>query len=81
MKVFSILVVISSQIATSILGGYAQKTSLSKEAIAEIESETVQVGDIDVGYKMFGEGEPIVLITGYGATMDLWCPEMLAGLA
>ena len=81
MKVFSILVVILSLIATSILGGCAQKTSLSKEAIAEIESKTVQVGDIDVGYKMFGEGEPIVLITGYGATMDLWCPEMLAGLA
>jgi len=81
MKVFSIMVTVLSLIATSILGGCAQKTSLSKEAIAGIESKTVQVGDIDVAYKMFGEGEPIVLITGYSATMDLWCPEMLAGLA
>ena len=81
MKVFSILVAILSLIAASILGGCAQNTSLSQAAIAEIESKTVPVGDIDVGYKMFGEGEPIILITGYGATMDLWCPEMLAGLA
>jgi len=30
---------------------------------------------------MFGEGEPVILIMGYGATMDLWCPEMLAEIA
>lgn len=48
------------------------------------DTETVQmvkVGDINVAYKVFGEGEPLVLITGYSTTMDTWDPRFLEALA
>lgn len=41
----------------------------------------VQVDDIDVAYKEFGEGDPLVLITGYSTTMDTWDPRFLEALA
>jgi pimeloyl-ACP methyl ester carboxylesterase len=43
--------------------------------------EEIQVDDITVGYKTFGAGEPLVLITGYMATMDIWDPLFLERLA
>jgi pimeloyl-ACP methyl ester carboxylesterase len=44
-------------------------------------SEEIQVDDITIGYKTFGAGEPLVLITGYIATMDMWDPLFLERLA
>jgi pimeloyl-ACP methyl ester carboxylesterase len=41
----------------------------------------VQVGDIEIAYKVFGKGEPIVLIHGYGGSMDVWAPQLLEVLA
>lgn len=43
--------------------------------------QTVRVADIDVAYKSFGSGEPLVLITAYIATMDTWDPFFLETLA
>ncbi|MEI7433486.1 MAG: alpha/beta hydrolase [Methanomicrobiales archaeon] len=43
--------------------------------------KTVRVNDIEVGYKDFGQGTPLLLIMGYGSTMDLWPPEVLANLS
>ena len=45
-----------------------------------IDTRTVKVGDIDVAYKIFGKGEPLLLIPGFSATMDVWDPIMLAKL-
>jgi len=42
---------------------------------------TVKVGDIDMAYKAFGTGTPLVMITGYSTTMDTWQPEFLQALA
>jgi len=47
----------------------------------KVETKMVHVGDIDIAYKMFGEGEPLLLIMGYSGTMDLWPPEVLQELA
>ncbi|MHB8894090.1 MAG: alpha/beta fold hydrolase [Candidatus Geothermincolia bacterium] len=41
----------------------------------------VKVGDIDVAYKQFGEGDPLIMITGYSTTMDTWDPRFLQALA
>ena len=41
----------------------------------------VKVGDIDIAYKTFGQGEPLFAITGNGDTMDLWSPLFIEGLA
>ncbi len=42
---------------------------------------TVHVDDIDIAYRESGQGKPLILITGYGATMDLWPPGVIANLS
>jgi pimeloyl-ACP methyl ester carboxylesterase len=39
-----------------------------------------RIGDIFVAYKDFGRGDPLVLINGFGATMDTWNPPILGAL-
>ena len=45
------------------------------------EVERVPVGDIDIAYRVLGQGDPIVLIMGYGSTMDMWDPLFLDNLS
>ncbi len=49
--------------------------------IQNIPLKKVHVGDIDVAYKMFGKGDPIILIQGLGGSMDSWEPSILKELA
>jgi pimeloyl-ACP methyl ester carboxylesterase len=49
--------------------------------IQDISLEKVRVGDIDVAYKMFGKGEPILLFNGASDGMDAWDPSFLTGLS
>ncbi|MGE5661325.1 MAG: alpha/beta fold hydrolase [Ignavibacteriales bacterium] len=49
--------------------------------IQDIPLEKVHVGDIDVGYKVFGKGEPIILFNGASDNMDAWDPSFLTGLS
>jgi hypothetical protein len=43
--------------------------------LQDIPLEKVNVGDIDIAYKMFGKGDPIMLIQGLGGKMDSWDPS------
>ena len=49
--------------------------------IQNIPLKKVHVGDIDVAYKMFGKGDPIILFNGASDTMDAWDPSFLTGLS
>ena len=49
--------------------------------IQDIPLEKVRVGDIDVAYKMFGQGDPILLFNGASDGMDAWDPSFLTGLS
>jgi pimeloyl-ACP methyl ester carboxylesterase len=49
--------------------------------VSRAEVKTVQVDDVELAYKVFGRGEPLVMITGYGATMDAWSPKLVETLA
>jgi pimeloyl-ACP methyl ester carboxylesterase len=49
--------------------------------IQSIPSKKVHVGDIDIAYKTFGKGDPILLINGYSQAMDNWDPTLLEILA
>ncbi len=49
--------------------------------IQSIPSKKVHVGDIDIAYKIFGKGDPILLINGYTHAMDNWDPTLLERLA
>jgi pimeloyl-ACP methyl ester carboxylesterase len=50
--------------------------------INQIPSQKVTVGDINIAYKLLGKSnaKPIILITGLGATMDMWSPLLLEQL-
>jgi pimeloyl-ACP methyl ester carboxylesterase len=49
--------------------------------VKNIPIKKVHVGDIDIAYKTFGKGAPILLITGLGGTMDGWEPSTLRDLS
>ena len=49
--------------------------------LQDIPLEKVHVGDIDIAYKMFGKGDPIILFNGASDSMDAWDPSFLTGLS
>jgi pimeloyl-ACP methyl ester carboxylesterase len=50
-------------------------------AYTRAQTEHVQVGDINVAYKRFGQGKPILFISGTSQTKDAWEPTLLLELA
>jgi pimeloyl-ACP methyl ester carboxylesterase len=56
-------------------------TNANSLNIQNIPAKKVRVGDIDIAYKTFGKGDPIILINGYSFTMDSWDPTLLGTLA
>ena len=48
--------------------------------IQDIQTKKVHVGDIDIAYKTFGKGDPILLISGYSFAMDSWDSTLLETL-
>src|SRR5712692_9438893 len=49
--------------------------------IQNIPVKKVHVGDIDIAYKMFGKGEPILLNSGASQGIDGWDPSTLTSLS
>lgn len=49
--------------------------------IINIKTKVVRVGDIDIAYKMFGSGTPVLLINSFAAPMDFWDPILLKELS
>src|SRR5678810_1137168 len=45
------------------------------------KAKKVHVGDIDIGYKMLGKGEPILLFNGASDNMNAWDEAFLKGLS
>jgi pimeloyl-ACP methyl ester carboxylesterase len=43
--------------------------------------ESTRVGDIDIAYRVTGAGDPLLMITGFVATMDTWDPTFIAALS
>ena len=51
------------------------------QGAGHVPVKKVRGDDIEVAYKDFGQGKPLLLIMGYGSTMDLWPPAVLANLS
>jgi hypothetical protein len=49
--------------------------------IQDIPVKKVHVGDIDIAYKTFGKGDPILLNSGASADMNTWDPSTLTSLS
>ena len=56
-------------------------TNFESVSINQADLKKVIVGDIEIAYKTFGRGEPILLISGSGNVMDVWPPYFLKVLA
>jgi pimeloyl-ACP methyl ester carboxylesterase len=81
--VISTLVITSSSISNYGYFGiakvaYGQPSSVN---IQNIPANKVHVGDIDIAYKTFGKGEPILLFNGASDTMDAWDPSFLTTIS
>lgn len=50
-------------------------------SLDNIDTKKVRVGDIDIAYKIFGKGKPLLLVPGFSMTMDMWDPNMLDRLS
>lgn len=47
----------------------------------DIPLDKVRIGDIEMAYKIFGKGDPIILHNGASDNMDAWDPVLLTRLA
>jgi pimeloyl-ACP methyl ester carboxylesterase len=54
---------------------------VQNNAYTTAKTEYVQVGDINIAYKRFGQGKPILFISGTSQTKDAWEPTLLSDLA
>jgi pimeloyl-ACP methyl ester carboxylesterase len=59
----------------------ASKNNAKLLSIQNIPAKKVHVGDIDIAYKIFGKGEPFLLISGLNLVMDAWEPSVLTDLS
>lgn len=41
----------------------------------------ITVGDVDMRYRLVGEGEPLVMIIGFTANLDWWNPDLVDALS
>ena len=60
--------------------GQSDKTGFNATDSSNIQSipaKKVQVGDIEIAYKMLGKGDPILLYNGASDGMDAWDPSLL----
>ncbi len=51
--------------------------------MAEIQAEIklVHVNGVDLAYKIYGDGPPVILCMGYAGTMDMWSPVLIEKLS
>jgi pimeloyl-ACP methyl ester carboxylesterase len=55
--------------------------TISNADLLNTPVKKVHVGDIDIGYKMLGKGEPILLFNGASDNMNAWDEAFLKGLS
>jgi pimeloyl-ACP methyl ester carboxylesterase len=61
--------------------GQMNSKSTNLANIHDTPLKKVHVGDIDVAYKMFGKGDPILLFNGASDGMDAWDPSFLTAIS
>jgi hypothetical protein len=85
-SIFSLILIASSFGIVSIQFAFGQVNSDKNNTanslnVKNIPLKKVQVGDIDIAYKVFGKGDPILLISGSFSDMNAWEPFTLRDLS
>ena len=81
--IFLFVLVITTYIIvtnTPIIYGQANQTIFNLDLLS-IPVNKVHVGDIDIGYKILGKGDPILLFNGASDNMNAWDSSFLKGLS
>lgn len=58
-----------------------QNLVFDNQFLDAIPISKIKVDDIEIAYKTFGKGIPLVMINGYGSIMDMWNARFLQNLA
>ncbi len=74
----STFVTLARAAVSKVEGVAVHVAALSVTSIRETEAHST---DGSVGYRVFGSGPPLVLITGYSGTMESWDPRFVDALA
>jgi pimeloyl-ACP methyl ester carboxylesterase len=72
------IIVLTTTITIPVYGQQPDKTNFNATDSSNIQSipaKKVQVGDIEIAYKMLGKGDPILLFNGASDGMDAWDPS------
>ena len=73
-----------SSVGQNISNPFSSTSSFQSKAsiLDNMPSQNITVGDISIAYKQIGKADakPIILITGAGATMDMWNPLLIEKL-
>ncbi|MDN5847015.1 MAG: alpha/beta hydrolase [Candidatus Nitrosocosmicus sp.] len=72
--------VVYGQIGSDLVNS-TNATTTNLVNLPDIPLEKAQVGDIEIAYKMFGKGDPLILHNGASDGMDAWEPALLTRLA
>jgi pimeloyl-ACP methyl ester carboxylesterase len=76
--------IIMTTTTTNPVYGQPDQTSFNvtdSSNIQNIPAKKVQVGDIEIGYKMLGKGDPILFISGTSSDMNDWDASSLGNLS
>lgn len=76
-----ILITNDSALGTTNLVYQPDQMNFNITNIQNIPVKKVHAGDIDIAYKVFGKGDPFLLISGSGVVMDAWQPSFLRDLS
>ena len=66
---------------TNVTQANSTNTTANLVNTQDIPLQKVPVGDIEMAYKIFGKGDPIILHNGASDNMDAWDPAFLTKLA
>ena len=80
-KASLLALVIAFSLVLSVVNVNPESTIVFGQTEPVNEIKKVHVGDIDIAYKMFGTGDPIILISGYSAPLEFWDSTVLEKLA
>ena len=84
--IFSLVTIIPfiSMTSTHLVNGQSNQLNFDVTEslnVQNISTKKIHVGDIDIAFKIFGKGNPILLISGSGNVMDVWPTHFLKELA
>jgi pimeloyl-ACP methyl ester carboxylesterase len=72
--------VVYGQIGSNLVNS-SNATTTDLVNLQDIPLEKARIGDIEIAYKMFGKGDPLILHNGASDGMDAWEPSLLTRLA